>query len=139
MRRVQDILDKKGHGVVWIEPLASVLEAARLMNEHKVGAVLVEIEGYIVGIVSERDYIAKVILDHKASRRTRVSEIMTRDVITVTRDDSALQCIELMREHGFRHLPVVEEGKALGIVSLRDLFLEVIESESPRSDVCRAG
>jgi CBS domain-containing protein len=128
MRTVNEILDEKGHSVWWIDPLESVFAAAKMMSDRKVGALLVQIDGYIVGIVSERDYVTKVILDHKTSQKTRVSEIMTRNVISVTRRDSAEHCIDLMKEHHFRHLPVVEDGKAIGILSLRDLFLDVIEA-----------
>ncbi len=128
MRTVNEILDEKGHSVWWIDPLESVFAAAKMMSDRKVGALLVQIDGYIVGIVSERDYVTKVILDHKTSQKTRVSEIMTRNVVSVTRRDSAEHCIDLMKEHHFRHLPVVEDGKAIGILSLRDLFLDVIEA-----------
>ncbi len=127
MKSVQEILDRKGDSVLWIDPLETVFEAARILNEHRVGAVLVQIDGYLVGIVSERDYISKVILDHKASKQTKVSEIMTRDVITVQRDTSVTDCINLMQQHHIRHLPVMEAGRAVGIVSLRDLFLGVME------------
>jgi len=128
MKTVQDVLDAKGSTVVWIDPLESVFEAARVLNEHRLGAVLVQIDGYLVGIVSERDYIAKVILDHRASKQTKVSEIMTRDLITVSRSDSVLECIDLMKQHHIRHLPVLEAGRAVGVISLRDLFLGVIEN-----------
>lgn len=127
MKTVQEALDAKGSEVHWIDPLASVFEAARLMKEHRVGALLVQIDGFLVGIVSERDYVTKVILDHAASQRTRVSEIMTREVITVERQESLSQCIEIMRAHHFRHLPVVEDGRPVGIISLRDLFLTALE------------
>ncbi|MBX3705437.1 MAG: CBS domain-containing protein [Pseudomonadales bacterium] len=127
MRTVADILTDKGREAYWIDPLASVFDALQMMHDHNVGALLVMIEGYLVGIVSERDYVRKVILDHRTSKRTRVSEIMTREVIRVTTTDTVHHCIDLMREHRFRHLPVVEEGKVLGILSLRDLFLEAIE------------
>ena len=85
-----------------------------------------QIDGYLVGILSERDYVRKVILDIHASKKTKVSEVMTRDVVTVTRDDTIVHCIALTRKHHTRHLPVVEEGKAIGMISLRDLFLDVI-------------
>ena len=127
MRLVRDVLEDNSRPVQWIEPLASVYEALEKMNEENIGSLLVQIEGYIVGILSERDYVRRVILDQRASRKTKVSEVMTRDVVTVTRDDSVMHCIQLMKEHGFRHLPVVEAGKPLGILSLRDLFVDVIE------------
>ncbi len=127
MRYVADILEEKSEELVWIGPLESVFDALKLMNGKDVGAVLVQIEGYLVGILSERDYMRKVILDAQASKQTKVSEVMTRDVVTVTRKDTILHCIALTKEHRIRHLPVVEEGKTLGMISLRDLFLDVIQ------------
>ena len=129
MRHVSDILEKKSEEVVWIGPLESVFDALALMNEKDVGAVLVQIEDYLVGILSERDYIRKVILDIHASKQTKVSEVMTRDVVTVSPGDTIKHCIALTKKHHVRHLPVVEEGKAVGMVSLRDLFLDAIEEK----------
>lgn len=129
MRYVADILDEKSEEVVWIGPLESVFDALTLMNEHDVGAVLVQIDDYLVGILSERDYMRKVILDSHASKQTKVSEVMTRDVTTVTREDTIVHCIALTKKHHVRHLPVVEAGKALGMISLRDLFLDVIHEK----------
>jgi CBS domain-containing protein len=128
MHTVADLLNqRKSKPVVWIDPLASVYDALKMMNERNVGALLVQIDDYLVGILSERDYVRKVILDTHDAKKLKVSEIMTRDVITVTREDSVVKCINLMKQHHFRHLPVVEAGKAVGIVSLRDLFLDVID------------
>ena len=126
VRHVGDILQEKSEELVWIGPLESVFDALRLMAEKNVGCVLVQIDGYLVGILSERDYVRKVILDIHASQKTKVSEVMTRDLVTVTRDDTIVHCIALTRKHHTRHLPVVEEGKAIGMISLRDLFLDVI-------------
>ncbi len=126
VRYVGDILQEKSGEVVWIGPLESVFDALKLMNEKNVGCVLVQIEGYLVGILSERDYVRKVILNIHASKNTKVSEVMTRDVVTVTREDTIVHCIALSHKHHIRHLPVVEEGKAIGMISLRDLFLDVI-------------
>ncbi len=127
MHTVDDILRKKQRDVVWIEPLASVYDALKMMNETNVGALCVQIDGYLVGIVSERDYVRKVILDTHTSQQTKVSEIMTSDVVSVTPSETVPHCISLMKKHHVRHLPVVEEGKPVGMVSLRDLFLDVIE------------
>jgi len=127
MRTVDAILAAKTGRVVWIEPLESVFTALTMMNKENIGALMVQIDGYIVGIVSERDYVRKVILDRHASQNTKVSEIMTRDPITVGRHDSVLDAISLMKDHGIRHLPVVEAGKPVGMLSLRDLFWDVIE------------
>ncbi len=129
IRHVGDILDDKSEEVVWISPLESVFDALKLMNERDIGAVLVQIDGYLVGILTERDYMRKVILDIHASRQTKVSEAMSRDVVTVTRDDTIVHCIALTKKHHIRHLPVVEDGKAIGMISLRDLFLEAIEGK----------
>ena len=129
MRRVADILEEKSEEVVWIGPLESVYDALKLMNEKDVGAVLVQIDDYLVGILSERDYMRKVILDIHAAKQTKVSEVMTNDVITVTRDDTVVHCIALTKKHHVRHLPVVEAGKTIGMISLRDLFLDVIHEK----------
>ncbi|MFP6816711.1 MAG: CBS domain-containing protein [Pseudomonadales bacterium] len=129
MRYVGDILDEKSEEVVWIGPLESVFDALKLMNDKNIGSVLVQIDDYLVGILSERDYIRNVILDIHAGKQTKVSEIMTRDVVTVTREDTVVHCIALTKKHHTRHLPVVEEGKAIGMISLRDLFLDVIHEK----------
>jgi len=129
MHTVADVLRDRRGKVVWIDPLAEVFEALHLMNERNVGALCVQIDGYLVGIVSERDYVRKVILDTHTAKARRVSEIMSRDVVTVTRKDTVVHCIALMRKHHIRHLPVVEDGKAIGMISLRDLFLDVIHEK----------
>jgi signal-transduction protein with cAMP-binding, CBS, and nucleotidyltransferase domain len=129
MRLVSDILEEKSEELVWIGPLESVFDALKLMNAKNVGAVLVQIDEYLVGILSERDYMRKVILDIHASKQTKVSEVMTRDVITVTREDTLVHCIALTKKHHVRHLPVVEAGKTIGMISLRDLFLDVIHEK----------
>ncbi len=130
MHHVGDLLEaRQGEPVVWIEPLASVFDALKMMNERNVGALLVQIDEYLVGILSERDYVRKVILDTHSAKNLKVSEVMTRDVVTVTREDTVVHCVALMRKHHVRHLPVVEEGKAIGMISLRDLFLDVIHEK----------
>lgn len=129
MRLVADLLEEKAEEVIWIGPLESVFDALTLMNEKDVGAVCVQIEDYLVGILSERDYMRKVILDIHASKQTRVSEVMTTDVITVSPDDTVRHCIALTKKHHIRHLPVVKDGKAIGMISLRDLFLDAIEEK----------
>lgn len=128
-RHIGDILEEKSEDVVWVEPLESVFDALKLMNERDIGVVLVQIDGYLVGILAERDYMRKVILDIHASKQTRVSEVMSRDLVTVTRDDTISHCIALTKKHHVRHLPVVEVGKTIGMISLRDLFIEAIEEE----------
>ena len=130
MHHVGDLLDaRQSEEVVWIDPLASVYDALKMMNERNVGALLVQIDEYLVGILSERDYVRKVILDTHEAKKLKVSEVMTRDVVTVTRADTVVHCVALMRKHHVRHLPVVEEGRAIGMISLRDLFLDVIHEK----------
>jgi len=129
MKTARDILDDKGSNVYFVEPLASVHDALQLMHDKNVGALLVMIDEYLVGIVSERDYVRRVILDQHASKQTKVSEIMTRDVVSVRPDDAIDTCISLMKKHHIRHLPVVEEGNVKGILSLRDLFLQFIDEQ----------
>ena len=130
MHTVADLLEmRQSEEVVWIEPLACVYDALKMMNERNVGALLVQIDDYLVGIISERDYVRKVILDTHESKKLKVSEIMTRDLVTVSREDTVVHCVALMRKHHVRHLPVVEAGQAIGMVSLRDLFLDVIHDK----------
>ena len=126
MHHVSDILETSTREPVWIEPLASVYDALRKMSDENIGALLVQIDDYLVGILAERDYVRKVILDSHAAKTTKVSEIMATDVVTVSPEDTVVHCIALMRKHHIRHLPVVVAGKAVGIISLRDLFLDVI-------------
>ena len=140
MHTVANLLEaRQSEAVVWIEPLASVYDALKMMNARNVGALLVQIDDYLVGIVSERDYVRKVILDTHEAKKLKVSEIMTRDVISVTREDTVVHCVALMRKHHVRHLPVVEAGRAIGMVSLRDLFLDVIHEKFEEYGVVEEG
>ena len=127
MKTVNDVLQHTGAtNVHWVPPIATVYEAIKVMSDQHVGALPVLQDRTLVGIISERDYARKVILKDKSSKTTRVSEIMTPDVITVTRDQSIDECTNLMKRHHIRHLVVVEEGRVIGMVSLRDLFTEII-------------
>jgi CBS domain-containing protein len=101
-----------------------------MMADREVGALLVMIDGQLVGIISERDYARKVILEDKNSKQTRVSEIMTRNVITVTSEDHIEDCVVLMKQHHIRHLPVIDAGIVAGVVSLRDLFTTIIDEQA---------
>lgn len=113
-----------------IAPIASVYEAIAMMSDRHVGALPVMIDDKLVGIVSERDYARKVILKDKSSKTTRVSEVMTRDVITVNQNDRIAECVNLMTTHHIRHLVVVDEGTVVGMLSLRDLFVEIIDEQT---------
>ena len=126
---VRDILKNKG-GEVWTtRPQNTVYEAIRLMGEKNVGALVV-VEGDVaVGMLSERDYSRKIILQGRASRDTLVGDILARPVITVQSTDSIEKCMELMTSHRFRHLPVVDDGRLVGLVSIGDLVSWVMHSQ----------
>ena len=142
MKTVNDVLHHRsrlkggeGQGEVFaITPAESVFEAIAMMSERHVGALPVMIDNKLVGVVSERDYARKVILKDKSSKTTRVSEIMTREVITVTQNDGISDCVDLMIDHHIRHLVVVDEGIVTGMLSLRDLFVEIIDEQSETID-----
>ena len=142
MKTVNDVLRhrsrlKGGEGtgeVFSIAPIDSVFDAIKMMSERHVGALPVMIDDKLVGIVSERDYARKVILKDKSSKTTRVSEIMTRDVATVTQQDRMSDCVDTMIERHIRHLVVVDEGMVTGMLSLRDLFVEIIDEQSETID-----
>ncbi len=135
MKTVGDVLrHKQGGNIYSIIPIASVYEAIEMMADRHVGALPVLQEGKLVGIVSERDYARKVILKDKSSKRTRVSEIMTREVITVSPRDRVEACIEKMQTHHIRHLVVEDAGVVTGMLSLRDLFSEIIAEQAETID-----
>ncbi|HSL28033.1 MAG TPA: CBS domain-containing protein [Anaerolineales bacterium] len=127
MKTVRDMIRNKGREVFSIAPEASVLEALDLMAKHNIGALLVVSEGKMVGIVSERDCIRKVDLKGRNVNETPVSEIMTRDVITVDCDEPLEECMSLMSDRNIRHLPVYDSGELVGLLSVRDVLREVIE------------
>ncbi len=142
MKNVHDVLQHRsrlkggdaGGRVFSIAPIASVYEAIEMMSDHHVGALPVMIDDKLVGIISERDYARKVILKDKSSKTTRVSEVMTRDVVTVDQHGRIADCVDLMLEHHIRHLVVVDDGIVTGMLSLRDLFVEIIDEQSETID-----
>lgn len=129
MASVRHLLDRKGRAVFSIGPSEPVLDAVRLMAEHHVGALLVMKADQLVGIVSERDYARKVILKGRSSADTPVSQIMSSPVVTVTLNSSVQDCMQLMTARHIRHLPVLEGGKVIGMVSIGDLVKAVIEEQ----------
>ena len=120
------LLSHKERQLWTIDPDSMVYDAIKLMSEKNVGALPV-MEGLtLVGIISERDYMSKVMLCGKSSRDTSVSEIMTRDVVSVGPDANLTECMSIITEHRIRHLPVMEEGHLVGIVSIGDLVKWII-------------
>ncbi|HZW51524.1 MAG TPA: CBS domain-containing protein [Rudaea sp.] len=130
MRLVKHLLEDKGGAIYAIEPDKPVLDAIRLMAEKYIGALLVMKGSQLLGIVSERDYARKVILKGRSSADTPVREIMSASVLTVAPGDSVNHCMKLMTDRRVRHLPVVDDGRVLGVVSIGDLVKAVIEDQA---------
>lgn len=126
---VRDILINKGDDVWTTAPQCSVYDAIGLMGEKNLGALVVVEDGEVLGIISERDYSRKVVLQGRTSRDTLVGEIISRPAITVTRADSIETCMKLMTSRRIRHLPVVEDGRLVGLVSMGDLVNWVMQSQ----------
>jgi len=123
------LLDHKGRDMWTIAPDATVFDAIQLMTDRNVGALPVLDADRLVGIVSERDYMSKVMLKGKSSKDTPVREIMTRDAVTVSPDQSVSECMRIITEHRVRHLPVVDGEKLVGIVSIGDLVKWIIATQ----------
>ena len=129
MTTVRHLLDRKDRALFSIEPEDPVLEAIRMMAERHVGALLVMRGSELAGIVSERDYARKVVLLGRSSAETPVWQIMTSPVVTVSLDSSIQDCMRLMTERRIRHLPVVEQGRVIAMISIGDLVKAVIEEQ----------
>jgi CBS domain-containing protein len=127
VRNVRDILRDKGTAVYSLSPDASVYDALRLMAEKNVGSLLVLEGDRMAGMISERDYARKIILMDKLSRETKVKEIMTTEVLTVTPDMDLDECMELITDKRVRHLPVVENDQVIGIISIGDIVKGIID------------
>ena len=125
----------RSKGVVWtVSPNSTVLDALHVLAEKDVGVLPVVAENQLIGIFSERDYARRVILLGRASKDTLISQVMTKDVQTVKPDDNIEDCMKIVVSKGFRHLPVVENGELLGVVSANDLLAEVIRSREIEID-----
>jgi CBS domain-containing protein len=129
MGSVAVILKKKGYDVYSITPEETVLTALQLMAEKDVGCLVVQKEGKVVGIISERDYARKIVLKGKFSKDVPVSEIMTSEVIGIHPDEDIEHCMELMTYHRARHLPVFENDRLVGIISVGDIVKGIIEKQ----------
>ena len=130
MRTVTGLLQEKGRDVVAMRPTATVFEALEMMAEKNIGAVLVVEAGAIVGIVSERDHARKVDLLGRSSKNTAISEIMVRDVITAQPDQSLEDCMSVMTARRVRHLPVMDAGHLVGLISVGDVVKGIISSQA---------
>jgi CBS domain-containing protein len=129
MKSLKQLLAAKGGQVYSIRPDATVFEALQLMAQKDVGALLVMDETHVAGIMSERDYARKVILQGKSSQDMRVRDIMTPDVVKVDPSSTVEECMSLMTQRRIRHLPICEDDKLVGLVSIGDLVKEVIAEQ----------
>ena len=129
MQTINQLLRVKGGQIFSVTPTDSVLRAIEIMATRHVGALLVMQQGSLLGIISERDYARKVILKNRSSHDTPVGDIMTAPPVTVSPEDTVHHCMELMTEGRFRHLPVVEAGRVIGMLSIGDLVKAVIEEQ----------
>jgi len=129
MLRVRQLLGTKGHDVWSIDAEEPVLEAIQVMADRHVGALPVLRGGELAGIISERDYARKVILLGRSSAETPVWQIMSSPAITVTSEETVQRCMEIMTERRIRHLPVVDSGRMVGMISIGDCVRAVIEDQ----------
>ena len=133
MRTVRQLLEAKSPEIIAIGPEAPVIDAIRLMAERGIGALLVMQGARLAGILSERDYARKIVLQGRSSRDTPVRDIMTAEVVTVAPGDSIGHCMQLVTDRRIRHLPVVDGGEVIGVLSIGDLVKTVIELQ--RQDI----
>ena len=126
MTTVERLLQHKGHTVWSIPPDASVFEAVQLMADKRVGALMVVDRNELIGVISERDYAREIVLKDRVSRDTLVSTIMTQRVLYVRPQQTLEECMALMTEKHLRHLPVLDNGRLVGVVSMRDVVKDLI-------------
>ncbi len=131
---IASILSRKGATIWSVQPEATVYEAIALMAEKGVGAMLVVSDGQLAGIVSERDYARKVMLLGRSSKDTLVRDIMTSKVITATPEHTVDDCMRIVTKNHIRHLPVLDGGKLVGVVSIGDLVNSIIEAQAHTID-----
>jgi CBS domain-containing protein len=129
MIKVKVLLEAKGHVIHAVAPSDTVFEAIKRMAEHHCGALLVLEQNKLVGIVSERDYARKVILQGKSSKATAVSEIMSTKLVTTSPEHTLTECLTLMTQHRIRHLPVLDGERVAGVLSIGDLVKAKIEQQ----------
>jgi CBS domain-containing protein len=130
MRQVKHLLEGKGNKIFSIEPDVPVLEAIKRMAEYRIGALMVMRGSALVGVMSERDYARKVLLQGRSSSQTAVSDIMSGTPITVSPDTDVFDCMRLCTDSRIRHLPVVDGGQVVGVISIGDLVKAVIDAQA---------
>lgn len=134
MKTVNHILQSKSAAIYAVSSHASVLEALQIMMEKNISALLIIESDKLLGIFTERDYARKVVLHGKSSKDTALSEVMTANPYTITRQDSIESCMVLMTNNHFRHLPIVENDQVIGMLSIGDLVKFIIEDQKQTID-----
>jgi CBS domain-containing protein len=134
MKLIQDILNHKSSEVWSIWPQATVIEALRLMRDKDIGALVVIDNSKAVGIISERDYARKVVLNGLSSENVLVQEIMSENIVSATPHHKVHDCLSLMTQQRFRHLPVIEGDEILAVISIGDLVKSVIDEQQETID-----
>jgi CBS domain-containing protein len=128
MVTIRDILNEKGQNIYAVNPQTTVYESLEKMSEHDVGSMLVMEGDKLLGIFTERDYMKKIILQNKASKTTMIKEIMTTNPVCITPSDSVDNAMSIMTKQRCRHLPIIEESKIIGVVSIGDLVKKKISA-----------
>ena len=129
MTTVRHVLDQKGHHVHFIRPDASVFDALKMMAENNIGSLVVLEDGKLVGVITERHYAREIVLKGKTSPGTLVRDIMSTKIICARSDQSVEECMAVMTARAVRHLPVLEHGRLVGIVSIGDMVKSVISDQ----------
>jgi len=129
LQTVEDLLVVKGDSVWSIEPDQNVIEALRLLSEKNIGAVMVVEQNRLVGLMSERDYTRDVVLRDRSPKDTKVKDIMTENVVAVSPDDTLDNCMAIMTEKKFRHLPVLKDDRLVGVLSMTDLVRIIVQQQ----------
>jgi len=131
---VHRILQRKGTDVLTTQPSVTVYDAIEQMVDHNVGSILVVDGETIAGIFTERDYLRRIVLRGRTSRTTRIAEVMTQEVVTVAPTDMVEECLSIMTEKKCRHLPVVDDGSLVGIVSIGDCVKQLSQAAQARAE-----
>ena len=129
MKTVKNIAQNKSNEIYSVNPSTSVLDALQLMMDKNISALLVMENAQLKGIFTERDYARKIILQGKSSKQTLIQEVMTANLETIKLNSSIDQCMQIMTDKHIRHLPIVEDGKVAGMISIGDLVKFVIEDQ----------
>ncbi len=129
MQTIKQLLDKKGYDVLSMDPNNSVYDAIKSMADHHIGALVVLDNENLIGIITERDYSRKVILKGKSSKETPIKDIMTSNVLCTKAEQTIEECMAVMTEKRVRHLPVIDNNKVIGIISIGDLVKSIIAEQ----------